>query len=72
MKFEALFGKDLALNFETCLGSPVKGMRSNVNFIPARRDIPPVFVYMEKIIPARRDIPPCRDGMKTARQDGTG
>ena len=39
-------------------------MRSNVNFIPASRDIPPVSVYMEKIIPARRDIPPCRDGMK--------
>ena len=47
-------------------------MRIEFNFIPARRDIPPVSTYMEKIIPVRWNISPCQDGIKTSQQDGTG
>ena len=42
-------------------------MLSNVNYIPAMRDIPPVSVYMQEIFPARRDISPCGNGVKISR-----
>ena len=42
-------------------------MRSNVDYVPARRDIPSVSACMLEIVPARRDIPPWRGGVQKSR-----